>query len=125
MSDWEADTRHVLGDVLNERRRQVARYGFNEDLYDGSGPDTCWLLPIVPHNAEETESLFRYDYEDFEAETGRPTWVHLIREEVAEAFKEDEAEKLETELLQVAALCVSWIEQLRKRGARPLPYNED
>lgn len=112
---WQIETISVLDEVFEERKRQVARYGFNTDLEDGVGAyETPWL-PLTDRPAAEVEAEFRRDYEDFESSTGFPTWAHLVREEVAEAFTEDDPEKLQAELLQVAALCVSWVEVIRAR----------
>lgn len=120
MPAWEACTRTVLMEVLAERRRQVAQYGHNDDLEMGMGPDVRWLLPYTPGSAAEIEQTLRDDYEDFQAETGKPTWTHLIREELAEAIKEDDVVAREAELLQVAALAVSCVESSRRaRGAAP------
>lgn len=106
----------ILERVLEERRRQVARYGLNDDLEDGTGPETRWLLPVSGNSATIIERLFRDQYEEYEEETGKPTWVHLLREEAAEAFQEASgSERLEEELVQLAALCVSWLEVLQRR----------
>lgn len=112
---WEAWTEEVLADVLAERRRQVARYGHNEALEDGTGPDVAWLAPVSHLGASLVEAEFRSFYEDHEESHGEPTWSLLVREELAEAFAESDPERLEAELLQVAALCVSWVETLRRR----------
>lgn len=106
-------TRHVLSLVFKEREAQEVRYGeANKKLESGSGPETRWLLPYTGGSAQDIQEELRADYEDFEEETGQPTWVHLVREEVAEAFQEDDPERLAEELIQVAALCVSWAERL-------------
>jgi hypothetical protein len=113
--DWKAGTVEVLGMVMHERERQVDRYGHNQDLENGTGPDVLWLgnthayLTSLP--AESIELALRKEYERHD----RPTWMHLVREEIAEAFKESDPERLEEELIQVAALCVSWVEKLRIR----------
>jgi hypothetical protein len=115
---WEGLTLDVLVEVLAERRRQVQQYGFNDDLETGMGPDVCWLLPYTADSAAEIEARLRIDYEDFEEDTGKPTWAHLLREELAEAICEPDAEKREAEWLQVAALAVSFVESSRRaRGA--------
>lgn len=109
----EDRTRAVLDLVLAERRAQEARYGeANESLLDGTGPETRWLLPYTKDPAENIQYWIRRDYEEFEDETGAPTWVHLVREEIAEAFQESDPGRLAEELIQVAALCVSWVERL-------------
>ena len=112
---WLNGSLHVLQDVLAERTRQVARYGFNEDLEDGTGPATRWLGPFTGLSAADIERDLRADYEDWEDTEGKPTWVHLLREELAEAFMEDDPAKLYAEVIQVAALAVSWCERMRSR----------
>lgn len=105
----------VLMDVAAERYRQIDRYGSNDDLEDGTGPETRWLLPFTTISAEAIEAELRSDYEDYDLEMGKPTWCHLVREELAEAFKESDPVRLREELVQVAALCVSWIESMDAR----------
>lgn len=108
-----ARTRAVLDLVLEERKAQEARYGeANTKLESGTGPSFSWLLPYTQASASRIQEQLRADYEDFEEETGQPTWAHLVREEVAEAFQEADPERLAEELIQVAALCVSWVERL-------------
>lgn len=115
---WQHRTLRVLRRVMEERERQVARYGHNTDLEDGTGPETRWLGPYTEQPATQVELTLRRDYLEFEEETGKPTWVHLIREEVAEAFCESDPERLKEEVLQVAALCVSWLEKLDARASQ-------
>ena len=67
---WQIKTIAVLEEVFKERERQVAQYGHNEDIVDGTGPDTRWALPASSNSAEVLEKMFREDYEDFEDETG-------------------------------------------------------
>lgn len=113
---WQIATVAVLEDVFAERCEQERRYGHvNDLLLDGTGPEVRWVPTSTVHQATEVQKLFRHDYELFEAEAGLPTWMHLVREEVAEAFQESDPQRLEEELIQVTALCVSWVERLRKR----------
>jgi hypothetical protein len=110
---WQAKTISVLERVFEERCRQVARYGHNEDLEDGFGPEMPWLRPAnSTMSARRVQEAFREDYERHESETGRPTWMHLIREELAEMFESDPDDPATVEeALQVAALLVSWAEK--------------
>jgi hypothetical protein len=109
----ETRTRAVLDLVLTERREQEARYGRgNEVLLDGTHQYARWLLPFTSDAAGQIQEKLRSDYEAFEEENWGPTWMHLVREEVAEAFQESDHERLAAELVQVAALCVSWVERL-------------
>lgn len=106
-------TEDVITLVHAERVRQDVLYADNNIVAEwGTGPDTRWLGPFSYEGAKAIEQAFRDDYEDFEEETGAPTWVHLIREEVAEAFMCSDPDRLREELVQVAALCIAWIEQL-------------
>lgn len=121
---WQIGCVHVLQDVAAERMRQVDRYGLNETTEDGTGPSTRWLLPFTSASAAEIEADLRADYEDYEEEAP-VTWVHLIREEIAEAFKEEDPERLYTETIQAAALLVSWAEkQLARHIDNIIAINE-
>ena len=119
---WEDHHRtlRVLGDVAQERVRQRARYGRKQDLEDGTGPGVRWLRNTSAHldllNAEQIQVQLRREYEAYEAQHGEPTWMHLVREEIAEAFQEEHPVRLREELLQVAALAVSWVEALDARS---------
>jgi hypothetical protein len=118
-SEWLPGCTSVLAEVLAERVRQVARYGSNDNLEVGMGPQVRWLGPYTHDSAEDIEQVLRNDYEDFEEETGLPTWAHLIREELAETFMEADVVKREEEAIQVAALLVSYVESSRRlRGAQ-------
>jgi hypothetical protein len=114
LEEWLPGALWVIQDVLKERQEQVRRYGLNADTPDGTGPETRWLLPYTSVSAREIEADLRADYEEFEEEAP-VTWVHLLREELAEAFAESEPERLYEEVLQVAALAVSWLEKLNSR----------
>lgn len=106
-------TREVLELVFKERLSQELRYGeSNPHLVDGTGPATRWLGPYTGDSAAEIQKELRRDYEDWEHSEGLPTWAHLVREEIAEAFQEEDPRRLAEELVQVAALCVSWVERL-------------
>lgn len=119
--DQQCRTERVLSDVQAERAKQFAVYGTNEDLEDGTGAMVRWLHPVWDGMAVSAETLFRMDYEGYLMVRGKPTWMHLVREEVAEVFIEDDPARLRTELVQVAALCVSWVEKLDARAEASPP----
>lgn len=104
-------TERVLRDVAEHRVVQFTRYGSNADLKDGTGPEERWLSPLTSYSSPAIEDILRDEYNKH----GVPTWMHLVREEVAEAFQESDPVRLREELIQVAALCVSWIEKLDAR----------
>lgn len=103
----------VLNDVYVHRAEQVREYGTNADLLDGTGPGVSWLHPLSVSSAVKIEEKFREEYASHGVPA--PSWMHLVREEVAEAFMETNPDRLREELIQVAALCVSWLEQLDAR----------
>lgn len=105
-------TEVVLELVRNERTRQFQKYGTNAKQVDGTGPDIPWAEPFTRDSAVALECGFRSDYDNT---VGPVTWMQLIREEVAEAFQEADPDRLSTELIQVAALCVSWVEKISMR----------
>lgn len=108
-----ARTRIILDLVFDERQAQELRYGeANQLIEDGTGPEARWLGPYTEDSAEDIQKTLRRDYEEFEEAAGLPTWAHLVREEITEAFQEDDPARLAEELIQVAALCVSWVERL-------------
>lgn len=111
-------TMEVVRGVVQERVRQIMQYGRNRDLEDGTGPDVKWVPEpgrVGWQTASDIETIFRRDY-DAHGGNGGANWMRLVREEVAEAFTEDDPQRLEAELIQVAALCVSWVEVLRWRA---------
>lgn len=104
----------ALSLVRVERARQIKMYGTNDDLELGFGSTLSypWLTPYVEEDSGMVETTFRQDYESYEMNHGKPTWMHLIREEVAELFKTRQCEDAVEEAVQVAALCVSLVEKL-------------
>lgn len=107
----------VLNLVREERARQVRLYGTNDDLllgFGGTMPGHPWLTPFSEMDPIMVESAFRSDYERYEEAYGKPTWMHLIREEVAELFATRNRFCAMEEAVQVAALCTSLVEHLRR-----------
>lgn len=109
----------VLHLIREERTRQIRQYGTNETLAMGFGSTVTacpWLLPYSDDDSGRVEAKIREDYERYRADTGNPTWMHLIREEVAELFAAENPQHAITEAIQVAALCVSLVEHLETQG---------
>lgn len=106
---------HVLHLIREERASQLRKHGGNSDLNLGFGGNVSsypWLRPYSKASATAIQERFRADYEAYESENGKPTWMHLIREEVAELFETRTIEDAVDEAIQVAALCVSLVEHL-------------
>ncbi|GAA3102587.1 hypothetical protein [Streptosporangium carneum] len=93
----------VLADVAAERVAQDVMWGI-QDIDDGTGP---WHAADADRAKEDVGEASR---------EGRLTWRHILREEVLEAFAEDGPDALRTELVQVAAVAVKWVQALDRRG---------
>lgn len=113
----------VLALVREERAAQIERYGTNDRNLLGFGSTLSaypWLLPYSDANSSNIEAAFRHDYEQYVETHGEPTWMHLIREEVAELFNAKTRDSLIEEAVQVAALCVSLVERVYRSEEGPV-----
>ena len=104
-------TASVVVEVLEERERQNAKWGV-QDHPNGTGPNK---LPM-PYSSGQWCASFAAQQlgfiTDHAAEQGTVTYLHILREEVFEAFAEDDPAKLRAELIQVAAVAVQWVEAI-------------
>lgn len=95
-------TRHVLGQVAAERKRQDAKFP-DQTLPDGTGEEYLILANIARAAC------------DFAALTDELTWAHVLKEEFYEALAEVDEAKLRAELVQVSAVACRWIEDIDRR----------
>lgn len=105
--------------VDTERDSQDLGFPNNRLLTVGFGSKvraTPWLSPYTDADSGNIEAALRADYEKYRSQHGEPTWMHLIREEVAELFDTDTPSRAIEEATQVAALCVNLIEDLLAEG---------
>lgn len=103
-SEWITDCADVLLEVLDERKRQHAKWGY-QNLPNGTGD------PIYGLQAEGAKVNC-----DEAAKIGMVTFRHILCEEFYEALAETNPERLRRELIQVAAVCVQWSEALSRRA---------
>ncbi|MEV4460559.1 hypothetical protein [Microbispora sp. NPDC049633] len=96
----------VLDEVAAERAAQDATWGLQHHP-DGTGP------------AYEPEADLAKQAVTDAAAGGRLTWRHILHEEVLEAFAENDADRLRSELIQVAAVAVKWVQDLDRRAQSP------
>lgn len=97
---WGNQVRYVLDHVFMERGRQESKWG-EQNHADGTGrPDDSAV-------ADRYRAIT-----DFNAKQGHVTYRDILLEEVFEAIAESDKEKLKTELIQVAAVAVAWVEKL-------------
>ena len=95
----------VLREVNDERNRQDAKWG-EQNHPNGTG-----------HSNQKAQAEIARDRCDDYFSMGIGAWDLILLEEVWEALAESDPEKLRTELVQVAAVAVAWIEAIdRKRG---------
>ncbi|MEV1201702.1 hypothetical protein [Microbispora rosea] len=93
-------------EVRAELARQNAKWGV-QDHPDGT------------HNCPDTRAYadMAREWCQSAAEAGEVTWQHILNEEVAEAFAEEDPERLFVELLQVEAVARQWRMSIRRRLA--------
>ncbi|WNM69000.1 hypothetical protein SEA_TRIBLETROUBLE_59 [Mycobacterium Phage TribleTrouble] len=118
-------TARVLGLVVEERKRQDAKWG------EQNHPNVDRL--VLDHGEAPTQHSMARFYEvpnamrakllcQMAADRGECTWAHILVEEVAEAIEAatihdlgllvDSLQELRAELVQVAAVAVQWIEKI-------------
>lgn len=89
--------------VIQECNRQIEKWG-KQTHPDGTGADDAVM--VCKYIREECQRAFC---------AGEGTWMHILDEECAEAFAESDLEKLRAELVEVAAVAVSWITDIDSR----------
>lgn len=110
---------HLL--VAAERVRQDAKWGeqnhpsFSFGITSGEHNCGYYNIPTAEDAKASCDQAFK---------AGHGTFGDILLEEVCEAFEEvEDDEKLEIELVQVAAVAISWIEAIHRRriaaSARP------
>lgn len=100
---WD-DSNGLADEVWAERERQLNKWGLQERP---SGTDlNKWL---------EFEMIAKATH-DMKVQQGTLTWLDILREEVYEAFAEEDPDALRVELIQVMAVAASWILDLDRRG---------
>lgn len=104
-------TAAVPAEVAAERKRQNAKWG-EQNHPNGTGPDK---LPM-PYGSGSWSASVAADrltlLTNCAAQIGHVTWLHILREEVFEAFAEEDPAKLRAELIQVAAVATQWVEAI-------------
>ncbi|MGW5259646.1 hypothetical protein ACWEQG_01645 [Microbispora sp. NPDC004025] len=95
-----------LAEVRAERARQDAQWG-EQNHPDGT------------HDCQDTRAYadMAREWCQSAAEAGQVTWQNILNEEVAELFAEEDPAKLRTELIQVAAVALAWVEAIDRRTA--------
>lgn len=95
----------VLSDVHGEREAQDDKWG-QQNHPDGTGSRDYAGM------ADEARTAC-----DAKHKSGRGTWADILKEEFYEALAESDPDKLRAELIQVAAVAVSWVEAIDRTAA--------
>ena len=111
-------------EVRAERARQDAKWG-EQNHPDGTGDQVAFMhgerLPKPHERVPVTMGTLAYvarNVTDTYARVGQVTWADILLEEVAEAFAEDDPERLAVELVQVQAVAQQWREAIARRNRR-------
>lgn len=103
----------VLDEVSRERLSQDAKWGIQDHPDIPKGCKTPHLFFDIP--TADAARLFCQDA--FRRGTG--SYAHIFLEEVSEAIEDaDTPEKLRAELIQVAAVCVAWVEKIDRDAVK-------
>lgn len=121
----DARFRGIVGEVVAEAERSIAKHGEQGDLPMGTGPGTYPLATDGPAMfdtlpAEDLAEIATADTKYHSRNEGGNdtcTWWHILREEVFEAAAESDPAALAEELVQVAAVAVKMIDALRAAAA--------
>lgn len=105
----------VLEEVSHERARQDAKWG-QQNHPDGTGP--ALILADLPHHQGHVRAdhLEAWAKARCQAAEGGDTYERILTEEWAEAIAAEHPDTLRAELVQVAAVCVAWVEAIDRRA---------
>lgn len=95
----------IAAEIVEERQRQVEKWG-EQHHPDGTGDAPISAASLRDESIERCNEAAR---------AGKLTWEHILTEEYAEALCETDPDKLRVELLQVAAVCAAWAEDIDSR----------
>lgn len=96
-------------EVVDERARQAGQWGVNQSHPDGT-------VAMYGHPADQLAEHQKWATEEAR-ERGLLSWTHILMEEVFEAIAETDPAKKRVELIQVAAVCAAWIQDIDSRQA--------
>jgi len=106
---------NILQLVNNEVVKQHEKWGVANqpslDLTLLNRPNSCSPQRMCENYEIPSENRAKFLCElAFKSNTG--TWAHIAVEELSEAISEFDAEKRKQELIQLAAVCISWIDSI-------------
>lgn len=94
----------VAAEIVEERQRQVKKFGEQHHPDGRLSTEVDRALCVAARDAC-----------DRAAANGTLSWRHILEEELFEALAETDPVKLRAELIQVAAVCAAWVEDIDSR----------
>lgn len=107
---------NVFADIVAERERQETKWGEQNHPSTGGTFPASWREQYGV-DAEKWKSI-----NDERVHYKQLGWDGILLEEVLEALAEEDPERIREELVQVAAVCVNWLECLDRRAEDACPY---
>lgn len=114
-ADQHKHTLNVCAEVMHERERQHAKWGEqNHPSISREFTDYVTRMTRFPIELEARRECNRMTNE------GRVTYAHIALEEFAEVIFAVDEKHRKGELIQLAAVCVAWVEAIdRKEKQKP------
>jgi hypothetical protein len=100
MTEWHGETPPLFGELRDERQRQEERFP-DQHLPNGT---SAMMFKAFEDKARRIV--------DEAAEQGELSWRQVLTEEFYEACAEEDPTKLRIELIQAAAVCLRWVEDI-------------
>jgi hypothetical protein len=94
---YENTKREAVHEVLAEMKRQGTKWGPMRQMENGTGSD--YWKSMRDGAQQATDAAFKY---------GWGNWSYILLEEVYEVMAESNPKRLKAELIQVAAVALSW-----------------
>lgn len=95
----------VLAEVQAERMRQIAKWGVQRRADGTPSGSATFNVEAAKRHCQRMEAA------------GGAHWAAVLSEEFFEAMAESDLANLRAELVQVAAVCVAWVEDIDSRTA--------
>jgi hypothetical protein len=123
MGEAPKGTAIILQNIIDERLRQLDKHGDQSHLPNGTGPNI--MLDDLPLLTPSAKHVWTGDLAPWakarcqaasqnEGGNGTITYEHILTEEWAEAISSENPDELRSELIQVATVCLAWIEKIDK-----------
>lgn len=109
---------HIINELVKERDRQDEMWGQQDhpNRHGNTGPHFSFAELLEDSRALNEQNVAK----------GENNWTDILLEEVFEALSEPNQSNLRTELIQVAAVAVAWVEAIDRRTLTAVDkWNED